>query len=171
MTDHRMARGVSESLNSIANFSKTFSKLVSSLAQWPAGTEVVARYSFKGTSSEDLSFQKGDIITIVTPTRVSTFLNPSYLPSNFIVFKNYLPFLRQFLIFFSFILSLTLLIFDYEQDPNWYKARHVDGREGLVPANYIQKRSEVKLNAMPWFHGKITRDEAETLLQPREVGF
>jgi hypothetical protein len=89
----------------------------------PAGTEVVARYSFKGNSPEDLSFVKGDIITVITPT----------------------------------------------SDPNWYKARHVDGRLGLVPYNYIQKRSEVKLNAMPWFHGKITRDDAETLLRPRDV--
>ncbi|KAI1301864.1 Tyrosine-protein kinase CSK [Halotydeus destructor] len=88
------------------------------------GIEVVARYSFKGNSEEDLSFQKGDIITIITPTR----------------------------------------------DPNWYKAKHVDGRIGLIPANYIQKRSEVKLNAMPWFHGKITREDAESLLQPREDG-
>lgn len=55
------------------------------------------------------------------------------------------------------------------QDPNWYKAKHVDGRIGLIPANYIQKRSEVRLNAMPWFHGKITREDAEALLQPREV--
>ncbi|XP_055925701.1 tyrosine-protein kinase CSK-like [Argiope bruennichi] len=91
---------------------------------WQPGTEVVARYSFKGSSEEDLVFQKGDIMTIVTPTK----------------------------------------------DPNWYKARHVDCREGLIPANYIQKRSEVKLHAMPWFHGKITRDEAEQLLQPREDG-
>ncbi|GFW89596.1 tyrosine-protein kinase CSK [Trichonephila clavipes] len=91
---------------------------------WQPGTEVVARYSFKGSSEEDLVFQKGDIMTIVTPTK----------------------------------------------DPNWYKARHVDCREGLIPANYIQRRSEVKLHAMPWFHGKITRDEAEILLQPREDG-
>ena len=55
------------------------------------------------------------------------------------------------------------------QDPNWYKAKHVDGRVGLVPYNYIQKRSEVKLNAMVWFHGKISRDDAESLLMPREV--
>lgn len=89
----------------------------------PAGTEVVARYSFKGNSPEDLAFQKGDILTIMTPTT----------------------------------------------DPNWYKARHVDGRIGLVPHNYIQTRSEVKLNAMPWFHGKITREDAETLLRPRDV--
>lgn len=39
--------------------------------------------------------------------------------------------------------------------------------DGLIPAN--KYRGEVKLNAMPWFHGKITRDEAETLLNPREV--
>ena len=90
-----------------------------------AGTEIVARYSFKGNSGEDLSFIKGDIMTVITPTT----------------------------------------------DPNWYKARHVDGRIGLVPYNYIQKRSEVKLNAMPWFHGKITRDDAETLLMPRDVSF
>lgn len=31
-------------------------------------------------------------------------------------------------------------------------------------------RGEVKLNTMPWFHGKITRDEAESLLRPREDG-
>uniref|UniRef100_A0A1A9ZJP9 Tyrosine-protein kinase n=1 Tax=Glossina pallidipes TaxID=7398 RepID=A0A1A9ZJP9_GLOPL len=34
----------------------------------------------------------------------------------------------------------------------------------------LQKKCEVKLNAMPWFHGSITRDEAEHLLQPREDG-
>ena len=55
------------------------------------------------------------------------------------------------------------------QDPNWYKAKHVDGRVGLVPYNYIQKRSEVKLNAMVWFHGKISREDAEMLLSPRDV--
>lgn len=33
-----------------------------------------------------------------------------------------------------------------------------------------QKKLEMKLNTMPWFHGSITRDEAETLLQPREEG-
>ncbi|CAG2163597.1 unnamed protein product [Oppiella nova] len=91
---------------------------------WPIGTEVVARYHFSGKAEEDLSFEKGDILTITHQTR----------------------------------------------DPNWYRARHVDGREGLIPANYIQKRSEVKLNAMHWFHGKITRDEAEALLMPRADG-
>ncbi|XP_052899039.1 methylcytosine dioxygenase TET [Anopheles moucheti] len=35
-----------------------------------------------------------------------------------------------------------------------------------------QRRAEVnaKLNAMPWFHGRIKREEAESLLKPREDG-
>ncbi|XP_073841385.1 C-terminal Src kinase isoform X2 [Musca autumnalis] len=47
---------------------------------------------------------------------------------------------------------------------------------GMVPSNHHggpqqpHKKCEVKLNAMPWFHGSITRDEAEHLLQPREDG-
>ena len=31
-------------------------------------------------------------------------------------------------------------------------------------------KTEVRLNSMPWFHGKIKREEAESLLTPREVG-
>lgn len=31
------------------------------------------------------------------------------------------------------------------------------------------QRTEVRLNGMPWFHGKIKREEAESLLTPREV--
>ncbi|XP_013778262.1 tyrosine-protein kinase CSK-like [Limulus polyphemus] len=88
------------------------------------GTEVVARYNYDAKSEEDLSFQKGDIMTIVRPT----------------------------------------------QDPNWLRARHVDGREGLIPAIYIYRRAEVKLNAMPWFHGKITREKAEDLLRAGDDG-
>ncbi|XP_076354615.1 tyrosine-protein kinase CSK-like isoform X4 [Tachypleus tridentatus] len=56
------------------------------------------------------------------------------------------------------------------QDPNWLRARHVDGREGLIPAIYIYRRAEVKLNAMPWFHGKITREKAEDLLRAGDDG-
>ncbi len=40
----------------------------------------------------------------------------------------------------------------------------------MIPANYVQKRGEVKLQSMPWFHGKITRAQAEDLLVPRTDG-
>lgn len=54
-------------------------------------------------------------------------------------------------------------------DSEWYKAKDSDGKEGHVPLAYLQRRTEVKLNPMPWFHGKISRDEAERLLQPPKV--
>lgn len=111
------------------------------------GMTCVGAYDFNSSSTGDLSFKKGDILTITQLTR----------------------------------------------DPNWYKARNQKGKQGMVPSNYVVKKpdagkmpeepspkpgrseaksahKEVKLHAMPWFHGKITRTQAEDLLQPRRDG-
>ncbi|XP_047139612.1 tyrosine-protein kinase CSK isoform X1 [Hydra vulgaris] len=57
------------------------------------------------------------------------------------------------------------------RDPNWYNAKKVsDGRTGTIPINYVQQRRALHLHEMPWFFGKITREKAEELLTPREVG-
>uniref|UniRef100_A0AAY4DB74 Tyrosine-protein kinase n=1 Tax=Denticeps clupeoides TaxID=299321 RepID=A0AAY4DB74_9TELE len=68
----------------------------------------------------------------------------------------------------------VLTILSATKDPNWYKAKNSGGQEGTIPANYVQKREGVKsggkLSLMPWFHGKITRDQAERLLYPPETG-
>uniref|UniRef100_A0A8B9RI11 Tyrosine-protein kinase n=1 Tax=Astyanax mexicanus TaxID=7994 RepID=A0A8B9RI11_ASTMX len=68
----------------------------------------------------------------------------------------------------------VLTIIGVTKDPNWYKAKNTVGREGTIPANYVQKREGVKsggkLSLMPWFHGKITREQAERLLYPPETG-
>uniref|UniRef100_A0A8C7U111 Tyrosine-protein kinase n=1 Tax=Oncorhynchus mykiss TaxID=8022 RepID=A0A8C7U111_ONCMY len=68
----------------------------------------------------------------------------------------------------------VLTIIGVTRDPNWYKAKNTVGREGTIPANYVQKREGVKsggkLSLMPWFHGKITREQAELLLYPPETG-
>lgn len=91
----------------------------------PASSEVIARRDFQGKTNEQLSFNKGDILTILE---------------------------------------------DNAEDNNeWYMAETDDGKKGLVPVSHIQRRTEVKLNSTPWFHGKITRDEAERLLQPPKV--
>ena len=37
----------------------------------------------------------------------------------------------------------------FEQDPNWYRARNEKGQEGMIPANYVQKREGVKRQTMP----------------------
>uniref|UniRef100_A0A8B9IME6 Tyrosine-protein kinase n=1 Tax=Anser cygnoides TaxID=8845 RepID=A0A8B9IME6_ANSCY len=68
----------------------------------------------------------------------------------------------------------VLTIVAVTKDPNWYKAKNKVGQEGIIPANYVQKREGVKagikLSLMPWFHGKITREQAERLLYPPETG-
>lgn len=68
----------------------------------------------------------------------------------------------------------VLTIISVTKDPNWYKAKSVSGDEGTIPANYVQKREGVKsagkLSLMPWFHGKIPREQAEVLLSPPETG-
>ncbi|XP_021346073.1 tyrosine-protein kinase CSK-like isoform X1 [Mizuhopecten yessoensis] len=63
-----------------------------------------------------------------------------------------------------------LTIIQATRDTNWYKGRNGSGREGMVPATYVQRRREVPLHAMPWFHGKIKREKAEELLVPPEDG-
>lgn len=64
----------------------------------------------------------------------------------------------------------VLTILAKTSDPNWYKAQRADGKTGMMPANYVQKRTEVKLHTMPWYHGKISRVQAEELLSNSEEG-
>jgi len=65
----------------------------------------------------------------------------------------------------------VLSILRATKDPNWFFARrHSDKKEGLIPANYVQKRTAMSLHAMPWFFGKITREQAEDLLRDEPVG-
>jgi len=73
-----------------------------------------------------------------------------------------------------------LLIVKKTRDPNWIKVKNMSGKEGVVPKSYVNKQEpgskaakphqEVKLHVMPWFHGKISRETAEHLLNPREDG-
>lgn len=65
--------------------------------------------------------------------------------------------------------DILTILEDKGDSAEWYLAKDDTGRKGLVPAEHLQKRTEVKLNSTPWFHGKITRDEAERLLQPPKV--
>lgn len=39
---------------------------------WSRGTQVVANYNFEGSSPDDLPFKKGDVLTIVQPTKVGS---------------------------------------------------------------------------------------------------
>lgn len=65
--------------------------------------------------------------------------------------------------------DILTIIGDNDEHSEWYLAQDKEDKKGLIPVSHIQRRTEVKLNSTPWFHGKITRDEAETLLQPPKV--
>nr|BAF02917.1 protein tyrosine kinase CSK [Monosiga ovata] len=69
------------------------------------------------------------------------------------------------------------------EDPNWWLVRDKTGRTGMIPANYVEligsdtkktgtlpRDASGQLIPMPWFHGKISRELAESLLMPREDG-
>lgn len=66
------------------------------------------------------------------------------------------------------------------EDPNWWLAQDARGKKGMIPANYVELKdgktstlprdASGNLTPMPWFHGKISRDLAEDLLQPRQDG-
>lgn len=68
-----------------------------------------------------------------------------------------------------------------EDDMNWYRAE-LDGREGLIPSNYIEMKPHKYLfnefqqinwyNILffSWYYGRITRADAEKLLNNKHEG-
>lgn len=63
----------------------------------------------------------------------------------------------------SFRRSQILKILNMEDDMNWYRAE-LEGREGLIPSNYIEMRNH------SWYYGRITRADAEKLLLNKHDG-
>ncbi|XP_074605573.1 growth factor receptor-bound protein 2 drk [Brevipalpus obovatus] len=57
----------------------------------------------------------------------------------------------------------VLKVLNMEDDVNWFRAE-LDGREGLVPSNYIDMRPH------EWYYGRITRADAEKLLKNKHEG-
>uniref|UniRef100_H0W4G0 Tyrosine-protein kinase n=1 Tax=Cavia porcellus TaxID=10141 RepID=H0W4G0_CAVPO len=61
------------------------------------------------------------------------------------------------------------------ENKSWYRAKHHgSGQEGLLAAGALRERealsADPKLSLMPWFHGKISGQEAVQQLQPPEDG-
>ncbi|XP_041525004.1 megakaryocyte-associated tyrosine-protein kinase isoform X1 [Microtus oregoni] len=61
------------------------------------------------------------------------------------------------------------------EEKGWYRAKHHgSGQEGLLAATALRQRealsADPKLSLMPWFHGKISGQEAVQQLQPPEDG-
>lgn len=61
----------------------------------------------------------------------------------------------------------VLTIVDSTDDPNWWRVKNAAGKAGMIPANYVQEIARdpsAKLGPMQWFHGKISREQAEAKL-------
>ncbi|XP_076330955.1 growth factor receptor-bound protein 2-like [Tachypleus tridentatus] len=63
----------------------------------------------------------------------------------------------------SFKKGQILKVLNVEDDMNWYRAE-LDGREGLIPSNYIEMKKH------DWYYGRITRADAEKLLMNKHEG-
>jgi len=63
----------------------------------------------------------------------------------------------------SFRRGEVLKVLNMEDDTNWFRAE-LDGREGLIPSNYIE------MKAHDWYYGRITRADAEKLLLNKHEG-
>jgi growth factor receptor-bound protein 2 len=57
----------------------------------------------------------------------------------------------------SFRKQQVLKILNMEDDMNWYRAE-LDGKEGLIPSNYIEMKNH------DWYYGRITRGEKRFIL-------
>jgi len=71
----------------------------------------------------------------------------------------------------------VLTIEQTSEDENWWLAKNAKGKTGMIPANYVEieaTRASMKdkeqtlprdhVGPMPWFHGKISREEVNKLL-------
>ncbi|CAF3909400.1 unnamed protein product, partial [Rotaria sordida] len=61
----------------------------------------------------------------------------------------------------SFQKGAILKVLNVEEDMNWYKAEF-RGQEGYIPKTYIE------MVPHPWFHGSITRVDAEKILLQKD---
>ena len=62
----------------------------------------------------------------------------------------------------SFRKGDVLKVLNMEDDKHWFRAE-LNGREGLIPKNYIQMKPH------KWYSGRITRKKAEDLLKDQRM--
>lgn len=84
--------------------------------------EAIAKHDFTATADDELSFKKNQVLKV----SFSYFL---------CIWSGFVSNGDRF-----FLENLILQILNMEDDMNWYRAE-LDGREGLIPSNYIQMKS------------------------------
>lgn len=65
----------------------------------------------------------------------------------------------------SLVKNQEYIVFDKTQI-HWWRARNQNGKEGFIPSNYV--RQEIGLEGQKWFHGDMSRQEADEVLKAEE---
>ncbi|MEJ1269679.1 megakaryocyte-associated tyrosine kinase [Cricetulus griseus] len=130
--------------------------------RWAPGTQCMTKCENSRPKPGELAFRKGDMVTILEACEVRRELKGGWgaLRDSRTERHLLLPFLHP----------LPIV-----QDKSWYRAKHhSSGQEGLLAAAALRQRealsTDPKLSLMPWFHGKISGQEAVQQLQPPEDG-
>uniref|UniRef100_H2YJW5 Tyrosine-protein kinase n=1 Tax=Ciona savignyi TaxID=51511 RepID=H2YJW5_CIOSA len=123
------------------------------------GTECEGIFDFNTGKKTDLQFKKGDSITVMQRTR-----DPNWYKA-----KNEKG--EQGMVPINYIVKNDV---GYKPPTECPNGTTIEPRGVIPPPTYRRelavRHKEVKLTAMPWFHGKISRSAAEDLLTPRKDG-
>jgi c-src tyrosine kinase len=128
---------------------------------WEPGTKCQAKYNFPGSTPHDLPFNKGEILTIIHPTK-----DPNWYKARRqdgmegIIPFNYVTKYKQE----DVVNPPPVLPTNFMAPPTTHNASSSYPNDKSLP------KGAVKLHTMPWFHGKLTRDDVEKLLIPPKNG-
>ncbi|KAK2489286.1 LOW QUALITY PROTEIN: hypothetical protein MC885_006996 [Smutsia gigantea] len=128
--------------------------------RWAPGTQCITKCEHTRPKPGELAFRKGDVVTILEACAVSNGWRAGPCLGTGLSSRS--P-------------STTDPWLPSGQSKSWYRAKHhASGQEGLLAAGALRDRealsADPKLSLMPWFHGKISGQEAVRQLQPPEDG-
>ena len=96
--------------------------------------EAIAKHDFNATADDELCFRKGNVLKVRTEN-LRTRTVPSILRQS-----TEKMFSRDRNTRTPRTLFVVVQVLNMEDDVNWYRAE-LDGKEGLIPSNYIEMKN------------------------------
>lgn len=165
------------------------------MSHWTVGTECIGKYNFPGSSDHDLPFKRGDRLTIISPSKDPNWYKArredgleGMIPFNYVqeTSKHHPS---------SAATSSSSgsgghgghgtasssssaaasggggpVTSPVKTSSNHHHHHHLHHHQQHKRGELTAQPRAVELQAMPWFHGKISRDAAENLLKPHKNG-